>query len=65
MFDSASRYGRSVFGVSSRHIKGGEIVDRTIGLITREVRQFGETLTAKLENVLMISTQLAQIRERA
>ena len=29
IFDSASRYGRIVFGVSCRYIKDGEIVDRT------------------------------------
>ena len=64
MFDSASQYGRNAFGVSSRYIKDGEIVDRALGIITQEGRQFGEILAAQLENVLMISTQLAQITER-
>ena len=36
MFDSASRYGRNVFGVSCRYIKGGGIVDRTLGIIIQE-----------------------------
>ena len=66
MFDGASRYGRNVFGVSCRYIKDGQIADRTLtlGIITEEGRQFGEILAAQLENVLMISTQLAQIKER-
>ena len=42
MFDSASRYGRNVFGVSCRYIKDEEIVDRTLGIFTQEGRQFGE-----------------------
>jgi hypothetical protein len=73
MFDSASRYGRNVFGVSCRYVKDGQIADRTLGRLTQEGRQSGEILAAqfdedvsleKLENVLMISTQLAQIKER-
>ena len=64
MFDSASRYGRNVFGVSCRYFKDGEVVDRTLGTVTQEGQQFGKILAAQLENVLMISMQLAQIRER-
>ena len=56
MFDSASQYGRNVFEFSCRYIKDGQIVDRTLGIITQEGRQFGEILAAQLENVLMIST---------
>ena len=41
-----------MFGVSCRYIKGGEIVDRTLGIITQEGRQFGEILAAQLENVI-------------
>ena len=52
MFDSASRYGRNVFGVSCRYIKDGQIADRTLGIITQEGRQFGEILAAQLENVI-------------
>ena len=52
MFDSASRYGRNVFGVSCRYIKDGQIADRTFGIITQEGRQFGEILAAQLENVI-------------
>ena len=71
MFDSASRYGRNVFGVSCRYIKDGEIVDRTLGIITQEGRQFGEILAAQLENVIEKIGKcandiyaIAQIRER-
>ena len=52
MFDSASRYGRNVFGVSCRSIKDGEIVYRTLLIITQEGRQFGEILAAQLDNVI-------------
>ena len=52
MIDSASRYGRNVFGVSCRYIKDGQIADRTLGIITQEGRQFGEILAAQLENVI-------------
>ena len=52
MFDSASRYGRNLFGVSCRYIKDGEIVDRALGITTQEDRQFGEILAAQLENVI-------------
>ena len=47
MFDSGSRYGRNVFGVSCRYIKDGEVVDRTLGIIIQEGRQFGEILAAQ------------------
>ena len=47
MFGSASQYGRNVFRVSCRYIKDGEIVDRTLGIITQEGRQFGEILAAQ------------------
>ena len=50
MFDSASRYGRIVFGVSCRYIKDREIIDRTFAIIPQEGRQFGEILAALLEN---------------
>ena len=52
MFDNASRYGRNVFGVSCRYIKDGEIVDRNLGIITQEGRQFGKILATQLENVI-------------
>ena len=52
IFDSASLYGRNVFGVSCRYIKDREIVDRTFSIITQEGRQFGEILAAQLENVI-------------
>ena len=52
MFDNASRYGRNVFGVSCRYIKDVELVDRTLGIITQEGRQFGKILAAQLENVI-------------
>ena len=37
MLDSASRYGRNVFGVSCRYIKDEEIVDRTLGKLLKKV----------------------------
>ena len=52
MFDSASQYGRNVFGVSCRYIKHEEIVDRTLGIITQEGRQFGKISAAKSENLI-------------
>ena len=52
MFDNSSRYGRNVFGVSYRYIKGGEIVDRNLGITNQEGRQFGKLLAAQLENVI-------------
>ena len=52
MFDSASRYERNVFGVSCRYIKDGEIVDRTLGIITQEGRQFDEISASQLEDVI-------------
>ena len=52
MFDSALRHGRNVFGVSCRYIKDGQIVDRTLDIITQEGQQFGKTLAAQLENVI-------------
>ena len=52
MFDSASRYGRNVFGVSCRYIKDGVIVSRTLGIITQEGQQFGKILAAQLGNVI-------------
>ena len=52
MFNSASRYGRNVFGVSCRYIKDREKVHRTLLIITQEGRQFYEILAAQLENVI-------------
>ena len=52
MFDSASRYGRNVFGVRCRYIKDAEVVDRTLGIITQEGRLFGEIFAAQMENVI-------------
>ena len=53
MFDDVSRYGRNLIGVSCRYIKDGEIVNRTLDIITQEGRQFGEILAAQLENVFV------------
>ena len=52
MVDSASRYGRNVFGVRCRYIKDWEIVDRTLGIITQEGRQLRKILAAQLENAI-------------
>ena len=41
-----------MFGVSCRYIKGGEVVDKTLGIITQEGRQFGEILAAQLNNMI-------------
>ena len=52
MFDSASRYGKYLFGVSCRYIKDGQIADRTLDIFPQEGRQFGEILGVSLENVV-------------
>lgn len=38
-FDSASRFGRNVFGISLRYISNGHIKDHTIGMLTQNYRQ--------------------------
>lgn len=54
MYDSASRNGRNVFGVSARFIKNGEITERTLGIITMESSQTSEALLQQITTLLTL-----------